>query len=99
MSAPAAGQDAATATDMGIDVGIEDGSEDEGEVEEAMRQRLIASSSKEMQELDAQQEAAYNLQMKEFNLKSDLEKINCAKYFEALQKLGYSDLVIYEYVI
>lgn len=43
--------------------------------------------------MDAQQEAAYNLQVNGFNLKDELSKINCSKYYDPLCKLGYSDMV------
>jgi hypothetical protein len=84
-----------TGPDMGIGIDPEEGSEEEGEGddEEEERARIMLGSSKEMVEMDERQEAAYNLQMKAFDLKYDLEKIHCSKYYDALQKQGYSDLV------
>lgn len=88
-------------TDIGIDIdqGQEDSEEgvSEGEDDDVVR-ALAAGSSKEMIELDAQQEEAYNLQTKIFDLKDELEKINCSKYYDILLDLGYGDLVSISYV-
>lgn len=94
---PNAPLDIEPVTDIGIDVdqGQEDSEEgvsEEGEDDDVLR-ALVTGSSKELIELDAQQEEAYNLQTKIFNLKDELEKINCSKYYDSLLEQGYGDLV------